>query len=223
MKDIPLDLALRVGRRLARDASAGLVLPGDPRREAVLLGLASVHKLTGSGWDLDYAREHVCVTLPGVGSASAKLLSTIPYVGSIFAHAVEGLDRPTMFLSPGALRDSAVLAGIVQHELGHVGDIRRGGLMWCLAYGAVGEVRAGAEAPCYGADIAHRCTFGGVSPDVAEADAIDALFNYGLDANGLALARVIIRSAGETARHRGDPGGVVAETLAALAAEGWSP
>lgn len=223
MKPIPLDIALRAAQRLVRNASAGLVLPGDPRREAVLLALAATHKLTGSGWDLDYAREHVCVTLPGVGSAAAKLLSTIPYVGPIFARATEGLDRPTMFMSPAALSDGPVLMGVTQHELGHVGDIRRGGLMWCIAYGAVGEVRAGAEAPCYSSDINHRCALGGVSPEQAEADALAALANYGFDADGLALARVIIRSAGETARRRGDPGGVLAETLAALAAEGWSP
>ena len=223
MKPIPSDLALRAAQRLARNASAGLVLPGDPRREAVLLALAAVHSLSGSGWSLDYAREHVCVTLPGVGSVAAKLLSAVPYVGPLFARAIEGLDRPTMFMSPVAVGDGPTLVGVTQHELGHVGDIRRGGLVWCAAYGIVGEVRAGAEGPCYGTDMAHRCRLGGVSPEQAEADANDALSHYGLDADGLSLARAIVRSAGETARQGGDPGGVVAESLAALAAEGWSP
>ena len=41
-----------------------------------------------------------------------------------------------------------------QHEAGHVGDIRNGGLVCASPTGQT--VRAGAEAPCYASDMAHQ-------------------------------------------------------------------
>ena len=38
-------------------------------------------------------------------------------------------------------------SGRGRHEAGHVGDIRNGGLMWCVAYGLVPNVRAGRRPP----------------------------------------------------------------------------
>lgn len=217
---IPADLALRAVRELAAAADVELVLPGAPEREAVLLAMAAVHALDGSGWSLEYAREHVSVTLPGAGPA-LDLMAMIPVAGPILASVAGRFRRTSVHLSPSALRNGVTLLGTWQHEAGHVGDIRNGGLMWCVAYGLVSNVRAGAEAPCYGSDLAHQVLLAGSDVDKVEAAALDNLSRYGLDEPALRLARGIVRSNAEALRRGVDPGGVVADSIAALRAVGW--
>lgn len=222
MKTIPVDVALRAARRLVETAGAALVLPGDWKREAVLYGLAAVHLLTGSGWSLEHARQNVSVTLPSLASA-VSLLAAIPVVGPLLAALCSDLERPTIYLSPAALADGVALLGTVQHELGHVGQTARGGLLWCLAYGVVPEVRAGAETPCYGCSCAHAVQLGGADVGESITGARESLRGYGLDATGTALSLVELTSIEASLREGVDPTGTVEESLAALAAEGWTP
>lgn len=226
MKPIPADIALRAVRRMADAANVELVMPDDARRLAIVYGLAAAHAMTGDGWDVGYAKENVSVTLPGLGQG-VDLLRMVPYVGGVFADVARDLRRPMISLSPRALSEGVLTVGVYKHEEGHLGDIRRGGLLWCLSYGAIlggtKEVRAGAEAPCYGTNMAHRVLLGGVSVDEAEADANASLAFYGLDPASRTLALGTTRSNAESLRHGADPGGVVAESFAALVAEGWTP
>lgn len=217
---ITLALALAAAQHLCDQADVELVLPGDWRREAVVYALAAVHGASGSGWDLAYAREHVSVTLPGAG-VSLELLRQIPTVGPILADLSKGLKRPMILLSPSALADGVRLLGIVLHELGHVGSLRAGGPLWCLAYGVVGEVRAGAEAPCYGCDLAVSVHLGGADVDEREQAFVGSLDHYGLGDDGLKLARGIVRSCAEGVRRGDDLGGVVLDAELALRAVGW--
>lgn len=220
---IPLDVALRAVRAEAAAADVELLLPGSAGREAILLGLGAVHALSGDGWDLAYAREHVSTTLPGAGSAALAALALIPVAGPILAGLASAFKRTTVSLSPAALADGLTLMATWRHEVGHVGAIKRGGLMWCIAYGIVPEVRAGAEAPCYGADIAHHVHLGGADLDGITAAVLASLEHYGLDEPALRLARGIVRSNAESVRRGADPGDVVAETRASLRAAGWEP
>lgn len=222
MKPLPLDVATRAAQRMCRNASAALIPPGDPRREAVVLALGALHALRGSGWSLDYAREHVSVTLPGLG-AGLDVLAKVPVIGSALVAAVGTSTSPGIYLAPAAYRDGWTLLGVVSHELAHVGQIRRGGPLWCLAYGVVPEVVAGAESVCYVASVTHDVLGGGASPEFECAAALDALRHYGLDADSLALARGILDGARVTLRRGVDPGGIFADTLKALADEGWTP
>ena len=208
------DVALRIARARAERHGYELVLPGDPRREAVVYGLAAVHALTGSGWDVDHARERVCVTLPGLGDAALRLVAAIPVVGPLFAAAVGFVERPQVYLSPAAVADGGVLLGTIRHEEGHVGQIRAGGLAWCVAYGVIEEARAGAEAPCYGADLAVRAALG-ESPRRLYDGALESLRGYGLG-DDLALAEALVRSTCAALEAGADPGGMGAEMLAEL-------
>ena len=220
---IPLDVALRAVRAEAAAADVELLLPGSAGREAILLGLGAVHALSGDGWDLAYAREHVSTTLPGAGSAALAALALIPVAGPILAGLASAFKRTTVSLSPAALADGLTLMATWRHEVGHVGAIKRGGLMWCIAYGIVPEVRAGAEAPCYGADIAHAVHLGGADIDGITAAVLASLEHYGLDEPALRLARGIVRSNAESVRRGADPGDQVADTRASLRAAGWLP
>lgn len=207
-------LALRAARARAERFGYELVMPGDPRREAVVYGLAAVHKLTGDGWDVDHAREHVCVTLPGLGSAALGLIAAIPYVGPLLAAAGASVERPQVYLSPAAVRDGNVLAGTIRHEEGHVGQIRAGGLPWCLAYGLVAEARAAAEAPCYGSGLIVRAALG-ESPRRLYDAALASLRAYGLG-DDLVLAEQLVRSTCAALEAGADPGGIGADMLADL-------
>lgn len=222
MRPLPLDVATRAAERLCREASVALVPPGDPRREAVVLGLGAYHALRGTGWSLDYAREHVSVTLPGAGAA-LDVLGKVPVIGGVLVAAVGSSASPGIYLARGAYRDGWTLLGVVSHELAHVGQLRRGGVLWCLAYGVVPEVVAGAESTCYVASCAHEVLGGGRDTSDAIAGAWTALGHYGLDADALRLADGILESAKVSLRRGVDPGGIVADSLAALAAEGWTP
>lgn len=222
MKPLPLDIATRAAERMCRGASVALVPPGDPRREAVVLGLAAYHALRGTGWSLGYAREHVSVTLPGLGAA-LDVLAKVPIIGGAIVAAVGSSSSPGIYLARGAYRDGWTLLGVVAHELAHVGQLRRGGALWCVAYGVVPEVVAGAEASCYVAGCAHEVLGGGASPAVACMRAMDSLAHYGLDDESMALAHGILDSACASLRRGVDPGGIVGDSLKALAAEGWTP
>lgn len=222
MKPLPLDVAQRAAARMCRDASAALVPPGDPRREAVVLALGALHALRGSGWSLDYAREHVSVTLPGLG-AGLDVLAKVPILGSALVAAVGTSTAPGIYLAPAAYRDGWTLLGVVSHELAHVGQLRRGGPLWCLAYGVVPEVVAGAESVCYVASCAHEVLGGGRDINNAIDSAKGVLVNYGLGSNDLALAYGILDGTRLSLRRKVDPGGIVADTLKALADEGWTP
>lgn len=219
---IPLELALRAVRREAEAAGVELLMPGSGGREAVLHGLAAVHAIGGDGWDLGYAREHVSTTLPGIGSAGLAALAMIPVAGPILAGLAQSFERTTVSLSPAAMRDGLTLISTWRHETGHVGSIAKGSILWCLAFGVVPEVRAGAESPCYGADIAHRVMLGGSDVDATTAAVLAALDHYGLDDSAKRLARALMRSAAETVRAGVDPGDVVADSIASLRAAGWA-
>lgn len=219
MKPIPVDVALRIAQRRAETLGYELILPDSPYRQAVVYGLAATHKITGNGWDFEHAQEFTSATLPGLGPA-VDLLAEVPYVGGLLAGIASKLRRTSVFLSPASVRDGLSLLATLAHEEGHVGDIERGGLLWCIAYGVVLEVRAGAECPCMGAGMALRHGLGGVDVDTLEANAVASLDAYGLA--GDELARGILRSNASSLRRGADPGGIVAEFRAELAKEGVS-
>lgn len=219
--NISKELGLRVARRLCREADVELVLPGDLRRELMLHGLALAHATTGDGWDLAGARVGVSMAVPGLGDA-ARVASALPEpLGGVVTGLAGSARRPMVMLSPAALvTGEDAIEGTI-HELGHIGDIRAGGLLWCVAYLALPVARAAGEAPCYGSSVALRVKLGGWSL----ADAIDAarrsLRAYGLDANAMTLAEGSLASHRATLEAGGDPGGVIAMAVNALVAEGW--
>ena len=202
---IPLDVALRVARKRVAAAGAELILPDDLRRVVVVGLVAAAHALQGTTVLSGDVRERVTVTLPGVPGVASAALGMIPIVGP--AHAAFGLanGRTAVYLSPAAMRDGVELLAAVGHELGHVGSIARGGLAYCGAYLLAPEVRAGGEAPCYGAGMAVRVAGGEALADVVR-DALASLDGYGLDAAARALATGIIASAALTIRASGDFG-----------------
>jgi hypothetical protein len=222
MNPVPLDIALRAAITMCRDASVSLAFPGDPKREALLGVLAAYHKIIGSGWDHRHARQHVSVTVPGIGPA-LTWLANLPYVGSLLGLLLKDSERPTIYLAPAALSNGVELMATIQHELGHVGDIRAGSVFWCLAYGVVGEVRAAAEAPCYVASMAVHARFGDMEISQAEGYAIDALRNYGLDVGSFALAARTIHAGRMGIESGSDMGGIVSEVTDALTRQGWTP
>jgi hypothetical protein len=66
-------------------------------------------------------------------------------------------------------------------------------------------------------------SLGGWSSQAAYEGAMRSLEGYALDADALALASGILRSAQATLDAGEDLGGVVLEVVAALRAEGWLP
>lgn len=230
LKPIPLDIAQRAAQRLCTDASVDLVLPGDPRRELVVLAMALVHSLKGTGWTREHIAQNVSVTVPGMG-VLAQLLHDVPVAGPMLGFLADAAARPMVMLSPTAWGDSVTLLGTIGHELGHVGELRAadahagppGSVAWCLAYGLDGVARAGAEAPCYGADMAHRVLLGGLSVDHVRRDAETSLMGYGLDTDARILCVDVLDSHAAALAEGVDPTGTVARSLAALALEGWRP
>lgn len=216
--DISLNEALAATEFYLDAAGVDIVLPGDPMREAVLYGLAAANAITGRGWSLDHARENVTLTLPAMGPAF-DLLAAIPYVGTIMAGAAAKQRRTTIYFSPASVRSGLALTSTRKHEEGHVGQIKVGGLPWCLAYGLVGEVTAGAEAPCYGNSMAVDVLLGGRDVDAEERAALASLAAYGADEP---LYRQIIAAHADMLRAGVDPGGIVAETMAELRRCGWT-
>lgn len=216
--DIPVHVALSTTEFYLDAADVDFVLPGDPMREAVLYALAAANAVTGRGWSLDHARENVTLTLPAFGPAF-DLLAMVPYVGGLMAGVASKQRRTTIYFSPAAMRSGLALTNTRKHEEGHVGQIKRGGLPWCAAYGIIGEVTAGAEAPCYGNGMAVDVMLGGQNVDVEERNALLSLAAYGADEP---LYRGIIASNADMLRAGVDPGGIVAETIAELRRCGWA-
>lgn len=216
--DIPMNVALSATEFFLDAAGVDIVLPGDPMREAVLYALAAANAVTGRGWSLDHARENVTLTLPGFGPAF-DLLAAVPYVGGIMAGVAAKQRRTTIYFSPAAMRTGLALTNTRKHEEGHVGQIKVGGLPWCIAYGLIAEVVAGAEAPCYGNGMAVDVMLGGQNVDIEEREAIQSLASYGADEP---LYRGIIASNADMLRAGVDPGGIVAETVAELRRCGWT-
>ena len=215
------DLALRIIRRRAAAAGVELILPGDPRREAIVSLVALGHSVQGTGVARAHVSDGVTITLPGVPGPAAALLGLIPYVGPALAALAQANGRTSVCMSPAALATGEQALATWWHEEGHCGSIARGGLLYCGAYLLAPEVRAGGEAPCFGSGMAVRVACG-VSLGQAQADALSSLGSYGLDVAARDLARGIIASAAATIAATGDYGGVVAELRAELAAEGVS-
>lgn len=225
MKAPTLEQARAAAQRMCDAAGVTLLPPDHALRDVIVAGVALASRLGGrSAWSRDHVAEYVSVTLPGAGPALAAL-AAVPVVGPILAAAVAavGADRTVISLSPAVWSDPLRLLETVRHELGHAGQIRAGGLPWCIAYLVGAEARAAGEAPCYAASMAVRVRLGGESTAAAAESAMRSLQGYGLDADALALAAGIIASARATLDAGEDLGGVVTEVLAALESVGWRP
>ena len=225
MKAPTLEQARAAAQRMCDAAGVTLLPPDHALRDVIVAGVALASRLGGrSAWSRDHVAEYVSVTLPGAGPALAAL-AAVPVVGPILAAAVAavGADRTVISLSPAVWSDPLRLLETVRHELGHAGQIRAGGLPWCIAYLVGAEARAAGEAPCYAASMAVRVRLGGESTAAAAEGAMRSLQGYGLDADALALAAGIIASARATLDAGEDLGGVVMEVVAALESVGWRP
>lgn len=220
-----IEQARAAAQRMCDMAGVTLLDPEHPLRDVIVAGVALASRLGGrSAWSRDHVAEYVSVTLPGTGPALAAL-AAVPVVGPILAAAVAavGADRTVISLSPAVWSDPLRLLETVRHELGHAGQIARGGLPWCIAYLVGAEARAAGDAPCYAASMAVRVRLGGESTAAAAESAMRSLQGYGLDADALALAAGIIASARATLDAGEDLGGVVMEVVAALESVGWRP
>lgn len=225
MKAPTLEQARAAAQRMCDAAGVTLLPPDHALRDVIVAGVALASRLGGrSAWSRDHVAEYVSVTLPGAGPALAAL-AAVPVVGPILAAAVAavGADRTVISLSPAVWSDPLRLLETVRHELGHAGQIRAGGLPWCIAYLVGAEARAAGEAPCYAASMAVRVRLGGESTAAAAEGAMRSLQGYGLDADALRLAAGIIASARATLDAGEDLGGVVMEVVAALESVGWRP
>ena len=225
MKAPTIEQARAAARRMCDAAGVTLLPPDHALRDVIVAGVALASRLGGrSAWSRDHVAEYVSVTLPGAGPALAAL-AAVPVVGPILAAAVAavGADRTVISLSPAVWSDPLRLLETVRHELGHAGQIRAGGLPWCIAYILGAEARAAGEAPCYAAGMAVRVRLGGESSAAAAEGAMRSLAGYGLDADALALASGIVASARATLDAGEDLGGVVMEVVAALESVGWRP
>lgn len=225
MKAPTLEQARAAAERMCRLAGVTLLPPDHALRDVIVAGVALASRLGGrSAWSRDHVAEFVSVTLPGAGPALAAL-AAVPAVGPILAAAVAavGADRTVVSLSPAVWSDPLRLLETVRHELGHAGQIARGGLPWCIAYLVGAEARAAGEAPCYAAGMAVQVRLGGASTQAAYESAMRSLGGYGLDADALALAAGILASARATLDAGEDLGGVVMEVVAALESVGWRP
>lgn len=222
MTTITLDQAKAAANFLVKDAGADIIWPDNPIRQAVVFGLAAVNAIKGSGWNLAVAQQYVSVTLPGVGAAQS-LLGQVPYIGGLLVSLTSSLVHPTIFLSPAAASDPIQLLATIMHELGHVGQIRKGGPLWCLDYGVTGEVRAIAEAPCYATTMDILVYIGGVNPNDAEGVVLSALQSYGITGPDMDLAHAIILSNTESLLAGADPGEAALTVKSALIATGWTP
>lgn len=225
MKAPTLEQARAAAQRMCDAAGVTLLPPDHALRDVIVAGVALASRRGGrSAWSRDHVAEYVSVTLPGAGPALAAL-AAVPVVGPILAAAVAavGADRTVISLSPAVWSDPLRLLETVRHELGHAGQIRAGGLPWCIAYLVGAEARAAGEAPCYAASMAVRVRLGGESAAAAAEGTMRSLQGYGLDADALALAAGIIASARATLDAGEDLGGVVSEVVAALESVGWTP
>ena len=217
-----IEQARAAAQRMCDMAGVTLLDPEHPLRDVIVAGVALASRVGGGSWDRDDVAQRVSVTLPGAGPA-LSLLRAVPGVGPILAEAalVAGLGRTVISLSPVTWESPIGLLATVAHELGHAGQIRAGGLPWCIAYLVGAEARAAGEAPCYAAGMAVQVRLGGASTQAAYESAMRSLGRYGLDADALALAAGILASARATLDAGEDLGGVVLEVVAALESVGW--
>jgi len=225
VKPPSIEQARAAAQRLCDIAGITLLRPDHPLRHLIVEGVALASKIGGGKWSRADVAERVSVTLPAAGSA-LSILRNVPTVGPILATLGEaaGLGKDAVVsISPQTWASPIDLLATVQHELGHVGSIRRGRLPWCLAILVSAEARAAGEAPCYAASMAVLARIGGWSSQAAYERAMHALGGYALDADALVLASGILRSAQATLDAGEDLGGVVLEVVTALRAEGWSP
>ena len=224
MKAPTLEQARAAAERMCGLAGVTLLHPDHPLRDVIVAGVALASRVGGGSWDRDDVAQRVSVTLPGAGGALVALRA-VPVVGAILAEAAlaAGLGRTVISLSPVTWESPLGLLSTVAHELGHAGQIARGGLPWCIAYLVGAEARAAGEAPCYAAGMAVRVRLGGESTAAAAEGAMRSLQGYGLDADALRLAAGIIASARATLDAGEDLGGVVMEVVAALESVGWRP
>lgn len=222
-KPLDLDAARAIASDLCRARGVDLVYPeaDDWRREAILRALAFGHTVGLGGWDLDTARERVSVTMPALGIPLAALLAALPAIGPALAAVADSMERTTIYLSPTACADPVTLSAVIAHELGHSDQIAAGGLAWCVAYGLVPEVRAGAEAPCYAQDCAVIHALRGDSPQALMDGALERLLSYGLGGDEtMELARGVLNVMRRTLEHGGELGGPSHDVLEALRARG---
>lgn len=221
-----LDEARSAAQRLCDLAGVTLLAPDHVLRPVIVHAVAAASAIGADGaWDSAHVRDRVSVTLPGAGLA-LDALRALPALGGVpIGRALAGLGEAAglgrdavVSIAWETWRDPVQLLATVQHELGHVGQLRRGGLPWCLLLLLSSEVRAAAEAPCYGASMAVMVRLGGWSTAHAAEGALRSLSGYGLDADGMALAAQMIASHRATLDAGEDLGGVVSEVVAALAA-----
>jgi hypothetical protein len=225
VKPPSIEQARAAAQRLCDIAGITLLRPDHPLRDVIVAGVALASKIGGSTLTRDDIAARISVALPGAGPA-LSLLRGVPGVGPILAAAGEaaGVGKDAVVsISPQTWASPIDLLATIQHELGHVGSIRRGRLPWCLAILVSAEARAAGEAPCYGASMAVLHSLGGWSSQAAYERAMHALGGYALDADALVLASGILKSAQATLDAGEDLGGVVMEVVTALRAEGWSP
>lgn len=220
---ITVDLARAAAQRLCSLAGVTLLTPDHALRDVIVSGVAAASRLGGGSWSRDEIAERVSVTLPGAGPA-LTLLRAVPVAGGLLAAAGEaaGLGRDAVIsIAPATWNYPVHLLATIQHELAHVGQLRRGGIPSCLAYLVSREARAAAEAPCYGASMAVLVRLGGWSTESAADSVMHSIEQYGLDADAMRLASGIVASTKATLDAGEDLGGVVAEVVATLEAEGW--
>ena len=225
MRTPTIEQARAAAQRLCDIAGVTLLRPDSLLRPLIVEGVALASKVGGGAWTRADVADRVSVTLPAAGSA-LSILRNVPTVGPILATLGEtaGLGKDVVVsISPQTWASPIDLLATIQHELGHAGGIRRGKLLGCLALLVSKEARAAGEAPCYGASMAVLHSIGGWSPQAAYERAMHALGGYALDADAMALASGILRSAQATLDAGEDLGGVVMEVVTALRAEGWSP
>ena len=226
MRAPTIDEARAAAQRLCDAAGVTLLPPDHPLRPVIVHAVAAASAIGGGGaWDSAHVRDRVSVTLPGAGLGLDAMRALPPLagwpIGRLLAGIgeVAGLGRDAVVsIATETWADPVGLLATVQHELGHVGSIRAGGLPWCLLLLLSSEVRAAAEAPCYGASMAVLHRIGGWSTAAAAEGAMRSLAGYGLDADGLALAAEMIAQHRATLDAGEDLGGVVAEVVSALAA-----
>lgn len=223
-RPLDLDAARAIAADLCAKRNVALVYPGSAARTALIYAIAAAHALGLGGWDVDHARQNVTITMPAVGLPLAGLLAALPLVGPLLSAVADAQRQTTIYLSPSAASDPVMLLAVVAHEIGHADQIAAGGLAWCAAYGLVPEVRAGAESPCYGQDVAVMHALhaddGDVTPALLCNMAMESLRGYGLDAEGMALAHGVLSVVERTLAHGGELGGPSHDVLVALRERG---
>lgn len=226
--NIANEIARKAAHKLCEDADVELVEPHDLRRSMVAHLIALVYLIAGKGsWSFADITERVTFTLPGVGSSLAlTALRAVPSFGEFLATFAEKFigKRAAIFPAPElwAAEDGGRLLGTIQHELGHVGDVTHGGLLWCVAYLLVDEVRGAAER-CYGTNLAHAVKLSGQDLDAVAAAVRGRIAGYGLSDEGRRFLNELLDAHVASLRVGTDPTGTVQESLAALRAVGWEP